>query len=400
MFEYRKILIVFNELLIKIIAIMISWIKKLVKPMTRPLNRIELRRDQYLQNLLLIQQSKPWSLIIPVLKSNAYGHGLTEVCEILNDAHHISMVAVDSFPEYRVVKKHTNKKILILGETWSENYRMFDTERAVFGVYSIHTLQALIALKKKIRIHLFLNTGMNREGIQSSALADFLDMLTTAPWITLEGVMSHLSNSNDELFDTTAAQILQFKSMVKQLEEKWFHPLYKHLGASAWIVTIEDDFFNAWRVGKLSYGYSPFDTQSRWFEKTPQVKPFLDVYSTVVSVQHLKTWEGVSYGKTWKTDSDTIIATIPFWYYEGFDRRMSNAISVVCKEKIRKQVGNICMNLSSFQADEEVKVWDVVQCISSEIWSPLSIQSLADIIHTISYEVLVKLSEKVKRIIL
>lgn len=154
------------------------------------------------------------------MKSNAYGHGLTEICEILNDAHHISMVAVDSFPEYRVVKKRTKKKILILGETWSENYRMFDTERAVFGVYTLHTLQALIALKKKIRIHLFLNTGMNREGIQSSALVEFLDILTTAPWITLEGVMSHLSNSNDELFDTIAAQILQFKSMVKSIEEK------------------------------------------------------------------------------------------------------------------------------------------------------------------------------------
>ncbi len=114
--------------------------------------------------------------MIPVLKSNAYGHGLKQLCQILKDSD-LPMVAVDSFPEYQVVKKHTDKKVLILGETDVRNYKHFNRKRASFAVYNISTLQGIIDYKKSAKIHIFLNTGMNREGIQIDELDEFLTLL-------------------------------------------------------------------------------------------------------------------------------------------------------------------------------------------------------------------------------
>lgn len=93
-----------------------------------------------MHNLSYLQSLHPHDLIIPVLKSNAYGHGLKELCQILQHTQ-TNMVAVDSFPEYQIVKKHTSKKVLILGETDVRNYKYFNWKRASFAVYNISTLQ-------------------------------------------------------------------------------------------------------------------------------------------------------------------------------------------------------------------------------------------------------------------
>jgi alanine racemase len=110
------------------------------------------------------------------VKSNAYGHGLREIVEILSSTD-AKMIAVDSVLEYETVRRYSDKDILILGETLPENYRMFDIQRTAMCIWNIGTLEYLISQNKPYRIHLFLNTGMNREGIQESELDIFLQKL-------------------------------------------------------------------------------------------------------------------------------------------------------------------------------------------------------------------------------
>ena len=100
--------------------------------------------------------------MFPVLKSNAYGHGLKEVSTIFRNID-VPYIAVDSFPEYEIVKKYAKKPVLVLGETFVENYQYYNFKKATFCVSSRETLQKLVSLKKNIKIHIFLNTGMNRE---------------------------------------------------------------------------------------------------------------------------------------------------------------------------------------------------------------------------------------------
>lgn len=140
------------------------------------LNWIEISRENILSNYRHIQSLQSGMSIFPVVKSNAYGHGLKQIVEILNQTN-AQMIAVDSLLEYQIVKRHTDKRILVLGETFSENYQYFDHKNTSFCIWNISTLECLISLKKPFHIHLFLNTGMNREGIQERELDLFLSKL-------------------------------------------------------------------------------------------------------------------------------------------------------------------------------------------------------------------------------
>ena len=110
-----------------------------------------------MQNLDFLQKLQPNSVFFPVLKSNAYGHGILQMLEILK-GQTFPYLAVDSYPEYQLIHKHSDFNVLLIGETLPENYRFFDLKRAAFAVYTLQALKALAQLKKKVRLHLFFNT--------------------------------------------------------------------------------------------------------------------------------------------------------------------------------------------------------------------------------------------------
>lgn len=149
---------------------MLSYITSIIKRF-RPtssyqsLNTISISKSRISQNLHLLQKLQPKHTLIPVVKSNAYGHGLKQICNILKIIKDINipLIAVDSYPEYQVVADIINTKVLVLGETLTKNYRLYDVHRTHLAIGTIQALQALINTKNKWDIHLFLNTGMNRE---------------------------------------------------------------------------------------------------------------------------------------------------------------------------------------------------------------------------------------------
>lgn len=155
---------------------MIKRLRNLLAPTIQSLNWVELDSAVLVNNYRYLQALHPDDILIPVLKSNAYGHGLSEVCRILKKVKP-NLVAVDSYPEYQIVRDGLSSDILIIGEMDHSVYRQLDPKRTVLAVYRVDTLQHLISLGKSWRVHLFLNTGMNREGIQQDQLDEFLTLL-------------------------------------------------------------------------------------------------------------------------------------------------------------------------------------------------------------------------------
>jgi alanine racemase len=139
-----------------------TLISSIIPKPEQSLNTIWIDKKLLLNNLALLKKLNHNNPVFPVLKSNAYGHGLKEVSTILRDSD-VPFICVDSYPEYQIVKEYARKKVLIMGETFPENYSFYDPKRATPVVYTINTLKALIQTEKKRTIHLFLNTGMNRE---------------------------------------------------------------------------------------------------------------------------------------------------------------------------------------------------------------------------------------------
>ncbi len=119
---------------------MLSFFRNLFAPKLHSLNTILIDKKAILHNLSYLSSLHPHDEIIPVLKSNAYGHGLKQMCQVVKDSN-VAMVAVDSFPEYQIVKKYMKHKILIIGETDVRNYKHFNRKRASFAVYNMSTLE-------------------------------------------------------------------------------------------------------------------------------------------------------------------------------------------------------------------------------------------------------------------
>lgn len=161
------------------------YIRKRISPRLTPLNTIQVHRQRILDNLAYLQSLQPTATIFPVLKSNAYGHGLHHVSAILKDIDS-PYLCVDSFPEYQIVKDATHKKVLVLGETLPQNYRYYNHRRATLVVYTLHALKFLANRRAPFSVHLFLNTGMNREGIQIDQLKEALQFFQDHKNLTLE----------------------------------------------------------------------------------------------------------------------------------------------------------------------------------------------------------------------
>lgn len=361
------------------------------------MNWITVDRANIIHNFLQHHNYYPGSLIIPVLKSNAYGHGLKQLCLILDKVPECTMVAVDSYPEYLSVYHNCKKDILLLNETEHKNYKYFDYKRTIPSVYTLDTLRVLIASKKSWRIHLFLNTWMNREWMQQTVLEQALELLKNSK-IQVAWVMSHFSHADDDdWLPMCEQQIARFKQMYTMIENAWHKPRYRHINNSSGFVKNNDHRFNAHRIWKWLYGFFEYgNTSHATFGKT--LHPALDVYSTVVVTQHIQSWEGVWYSHSWHADKECIIATIPFGYYEWLTRTMTNKRSVQRDWALCPMVWNISMNMSSFLDNTNtIKTWDHIKLISSNPADANSWQVMSTINNTISREVLVKIHPMIRR---
>ncbi len=379
---------------------MINFFRRLLKPKYETLNKIEIDAKKIIFNYNYLKSRQGSSEIFPVLKSNAYGHGLKEMCEILNTSS-APMVAVDSFPEAQIAWHYFKRKVLILGEMPLRVYNYCEFKRSEFVVYNSDTLKHLAKYGKKAQVHLFINSGMNREGIKD--LADFiLNNKKYLDKVEVVGLCSHLASA-DEQSILNQAQEDEFVAALEALRTNGYFPRWVHLGNSAGLLSINNKIFTAYRPGLALYGYNPFSSANRLESDIDKfLQPALKVSSQVMSVQNLSPGESVSYNETYRAIKETNIAIIPFGYFEGLDRRLSNRaeFKVISSgtEFWARIAGKICMNLSCLDVNDQVVTkGDTVIIVSDNREDPNSVVELAKSINMIPYEFLVHLQSSIRR---
>lgn len=375
---------------------MLWFLRSLFNPHVKPMNIIHLCKKTLLHNLQYLQSIQPQAAIFPVLKSNAYGHGLKEITKMLAKTD-VPYIVVDSYPEYVVVKKHSKIPILILWETLLENYKKFDHKRTTFCVYNAGTIRYLWRLGKTTKIHLFFNTWMNREGIQEDQLPELLKELQSHPNLIVEWVLSHFFDADDLSETPIQTQIQCFKRMYYKLLDAWYTPMWRHIGNSTAFFKITDDFFNAYRPWLALYGYNPMNPKDPLYKHGNNLSPLLSITSRVISLQTIWPGEWVSYHHEYKPTDREIVATIPFGYAEWLSRSASGKLFIRHRKTFFRQVGTICMNLSSYIVDSAVHIGDEVEIISATPHAKNSMENLAEQSGTIVYESLVKLDRGIRR---
>lgn len=365
------------------------------KPNIEPMNHIYISKSNILYNYKYLQSLKPHSDLFPVLKSNAYGHGIDQILQIYKWLP-IKYIVVDSFPECNIVVRHSKFNVLLLWETLPVNYGNFNFKRTTFCVYNLETLQALAKLNKKLKIHLFLNTWMNREWIDVNLLPNALEFLKNHPKINIEWVMSHLFSANKL---DTEKQIEAFKMMYQLILDYGHVPTYRHIWASAWLLKLQDDFFNAYRPGLGLYGYNPLSEEDSDFDLWEKLQPALSLSSVITAINLVSYNEWVSYDPQWKQleKEDKITVTIPFGYAEWLPRMVREKIEISHEDGNLKQVGNICMNLSCYIWNEKVLIWDKVRLLKMDQNLVNSVSWWVKAADTIPYDILVHLDRGIRR---
>ncbi|MGI5827315.1 MAG: alanine racemase [Patescibacteria group bacterium] len=375
---------------------MFSKIRQAFKFNYETLNRLEIKRSAILANYETLKKQQPDNAIFPVLKSNAYGHGLKELAQILNETD-APLVAVDSFPEAQIIKKYFKRDILILSRMPRKVYTYATSKRYQFAVADE---EVLAALPRGAKIHLFLNTGMNREGIKD--LPAFLEKnQKKLNQLKIVGLCSHLANA-DTITPENEAQLEKFLTALKYLERTGQRPQWVHLGNSAGVFTLKNNKLTAFRSGLALYGYNPLSPDHPRFKEVGEsLQPALELYSHVVARQAVSAGEKVSYSGSYQAQGEENIAVVPFGYYEGLPRRLSGQAVFYCKEEKLVVAGNICMNSTCLSSgSRSLPLGTEIQLISANPKQSNSLSNLAAQAEMIEYELLCGLKANIRRVII
>lgn len=364
----------------------------------RTLNLIELHRSAVLHNVQLIRAAHPKFSIIPVLKANAYGHGIQDMAAILNRAP-CDMLAVDGYFEAGRIRHITKHRILVLGYIRPENVRLVDTKRCSFVVQDTAGLEAFGRLNRPVKIHLELNTGMNRLGLAPHELNHYLETLQLFPSLELEGIMTHLADADnpaDDLF--TREQAEQFDRLVEGILLKGFKPRFIHIAQTAGSTKAHSKYANALRLGIGLYGINPLALTDEHAQELADLQPVLELRSTIIKVNDLQPGDRVSYNGTFTADKPIRIGVLPLGYYEGVPRELSNTGVVTHGEAVLPIVGRVCMDHTMIDLGTSgLKAGDEVTVISADPAMPNSVARLSAEHGLFPYSLLTGLSSSVRR---
>jgi len=374
------------------------FLSKLEKDYTTH-NRIEVLRSAILHNLDLFEKlaDKP---AIPVLKGNAYGHGVSIVARALK-GRRLPYIAVDGYFEALRIREVSNQPVLVMGVVLPENYKRMKYDDFAFVVHDEAAIHALGKVKKAIKVHLEANTGMNRYGAKSDELVKLAMLILNYKNLTLEGVMSHLADSDGDDPVTVDVAVERFDACVDAVLTTGAQPTMFHIAQSAGSLKAKSKYANAFRLGVGLYGINPFPRNHNMHHHLETLQPALKLVSTITKVIELKKGDKVSYNYTFTAPKDMRIGVLPLGYYEGINRMLSNTGTVKVGKHFMPFVGRVCMNHAMISLDGiSAKVGDEVIVYSDNSADQNAIDTIAYEHDLFNYNLLTALSHDVRRILI
>jgi len=361
-------------------------------------NRIEVSRLALLHNLSLFENLSGMPAI-PVLKGNAYGHGITLVAEALK-SRKLPYLAVDGYFEALRIREVSKQPVLVMGAILPANYKRLKYDNFAFVVHDAASIRALGATGKRVKVHLEANSGMNRYGARLGEITKLTTLVLGYKNLVLEGVMSHLADSDGSDPATVDAAVEQFDSCVDMVKAAGAKPTIFHIAQSAGSFKAKSRYANAFRLGVGLYGINPFPRSHTLHAQLKNLRPALKLVSTITKVIDLKRGDKVSYNYTFTVPRDMKIAVLPLGYYEGVDRALSNAGVVKIGLRFIPIVGRVCMNHTMIGLGAiAAKVGDEVVVYSDNPADKNAIDNLAHDHNLFNYNLLTALSSDVRRVL-
>lgn len=353
--------------------------------------QMQVNLQNFKENIREIREKLPKNCeMMPVIKANAYGTYLNTQLDVLNEFGIVAVAVCREGTELR--KIGYQKEIFVLNQPDIEEIDEIIENHLTIGISSKEFVEKLGKKECFVKVHVEIDSGMGRTGIRLSEVADFIDFVKTFENIEIEGIYTHLSSADNDI-EYTQKQLKIFNEAVKIVKEKVPDLKYIHSSASNGIVNFPETNCNLVRPGMIMYGYSSGD---EILDKI-NLKPVCKLKSKITFLKTVPKGTSIGYSRSFITEKETKVATVPIGYADGLRREMSNGGMVLINGKKVPIIGKVCMD--SFMADvtniSDVKVGDDVWIWDNE---KITLEEMAEKCHTINYEIMSTISNRVPRI--
>ncbi len=337
--------------------------------------------------------------IMPILKANAYGHGLIRTAQLYQqlNADYLGVAVVEEGMLLRL--NGINVPILVLGGIWGNQIPLFLKHKLTITASSIDKLNQIddtaAKMKLKAKVHLKIDTGMERIGVHYYSSEKFIEAAHKFKNIFIEGIYSHFANADSDDVSETKLQLERFHSALNYLQKYSMNVPFKHISNSAAIVQMPEANFDLVRPGILLYGIYP----SEKIKKNISVKPALVWKSRIVYFKVIRAGDPVGYGSTWKSDHQIRAVTVPVGYGDGYFRSLSNKSKVIIRGKKYPVIGTVSMDQIVINIESDCAFnGDEVILLGESEKEKISAADLAKLAGTIPYEILTNINTRVPRI--
>lgn len=362
----------------------------------------EIDLDAIAYNMKEIKRLAEDKEVIAVVKADAYGHGAIDVVNTVleNGATKLAVAVITEAMELR--RAGVDAPIMILGYTpleFAKELINYNIEQTVYNLdYAKELSYIAEKMDKNAKIHIAVDTGMGRIGFlpNNRSIEEVIEIYKLK-CVSIEGIFTHFSTADEEDKSYTHEQYNKLEAFYKELENKNIKFSIKHAANSAAIMELPETHLDAVRAGIVLYGYYPSNEVDK---SRMSLKTALTLKTKVVHVKKLDEEMYVSYGRKFKTERKTIIATLPIGYADGYSRLLSGKAKVIINGQFAPVVGNICMDQCMVDVTDvgEVNLGDEVILLGEEGNVKYNADDMADDMGTINYEIICMLKQRVPRV--
>lgn len=380
-------------------------------------SHIELSKSAFRQNIRFLKKYIGEDVTFcSVIKGNAYGHGIEQFVPMAEDCG-INHFAVFSADEARLAckhKKNPDSHVMIMGMIGNDELKWAIERDVSFYIFELDRLEQAICeaedIGKPARIHLHLETGMNRLGLNQDKLDEAVAMIKEhSHAVSIEGICTHYAGAESVSNHVRVTrQIENFKSACSYLEGEGINAKWKHTACSAATLNYPETMMDMVRIGIAQYGYWPnretymkFLKNHTDFDKIHEdpLRRVLSWKSKVMSVKSVHAGEFIGYGTTYQTSRKEKIASVPIGYSHGFKRQLTNIGIVLVNGERAPVAGLVNMNLLTIDVTDipNVSKGNEVVIIGYQGDQEMSVASFSEMTNYLNYEVLVQIPSRLPR---
>ncbi|APW65393.1 alanine racemase [Poseidonibacter parvus] len=341
------------------------------------------------------------TLITAVIKADGYGHGAVCIGQTLldNGANRFAVATLSEAIQLRA--SFPNTEIMVLGYTPNDLTEDILANNIIQTIYTLEQAEYFSKLallsNKKITVHIKLDTGMNRLGMQESQeTIDTILQMSKLEGLFIEGIFTHFAMADEIDKEYTNNQVKKYKRIVNTLEENGLNIPIKHVSNSAAIIDMPELNMDMVRAGIMLYGLYPSKNVN---QNNVNLKEVMCLKAKISQVKEIPKGTGVSYGLKYKCTKNSKVATLPIGYADGLTRMLSGKASTMLQNKKVPIIGNICMDQCIIDISGlDAKIDDEVVLFGGNDKNGISITSVSELLNTINYEIVCMVDKRVPRV--